>query len=71
VALCRDKRGNAHCATVTDGEGAARFHLTVERDGIWWNWIVQDPGKDEATVLHGRTVTRHGAMWDAERATLL
>jgi hypothetical protein len=66
MALIWEKSGDGFSATVSDRDGATRFHLSVEADGVWWNWAVRRSGEDRA-MERGRTVTRHGAMWDAER----
>jgi hypothetical protein len=65
------QRGVFH-ATILDPDGAPRSHLVVNSNGIWWEWTVLRPGAEwTSAVEHGRTVTRHGAMWDAERVALL
>jgi hypothetical protein len=72
VALLWEKDGEAFHAASVGPDGAARFHLFVELNGPWWEWAVLRPGEEwAAAVLRGRTVTRHGAMWDAERVALL
>jgi hypothetical protein len=62
--------GQAFYGTATDAAGAVHFHLTIEMDGNGWIWSVWRPGEDRAGARRGRTATRHGAMWDAERVTL-
>lgn len=51
-------------------DGVPRFHLVVRLNGPWWEWSVSC-AEDHALVARGRTVTRHGAMWDAERVASL
>ena len=70
MSIVWEKDGEAFYATVTDEAGRPQLHLIVERDGSAWDWAVWRPGEDRAGARHGRTVTRHAAVWDAERATL-
>lgn len=69
VALIWELDGKTFRATSFGPNGEPRFHLVVEPDGEWWKWTVTRAGKERgAAAQHGRTVSRQGAMWDAERA---
>jgi hypothetical protein len=70
MSIVWEKDGEAFCAAVTDEAGRPQLHLMVESEGHGWDWAVWRPGEDRASARHGRTTTRHAAMWDAERATL-
>ena len=69
--LVWERSGEAFHATALDLDGALRFHLIVEPNGIWWEWTVLRPCEKRGATQNGRSVTRHGAMWDAERVALL
>ena len=69
MTMIWERSGEAFFGTVTELAGDVRFHLAVEFDGIRWDWAVWRPGEDRDAARHGATATRHGAMWQAERAT--
>ena len=68
MALVWEKTGEAFYATVASPAGEPRFYLVVESLGAGWDWAVWRPGEGQSDARRGRAVTRHGAMWDAERA---
>jgi hypothetical protein len=71
MSVVWEKKGEAFSATVIDPGGEPRVYLFVEYHCAGWNWAVWRANSGPDRRRGGRAVTRHGAMWDAEKAASL